>query len=180
MRDYDPTTGRYLQADPLGLIDGASVYGYVVQNPMRYTDPTGEAIPAVVWGAIRLASYAYVAYQIYCADEWEDYFWIILDNLNPAKKLCPVCKAFGPSGSGKGMGNPFKGKSATEIDDMFRRKGFDPRGPDPLSGKGGYVDPKTGRSYHIDPANSHGEPPHVDVNRPRDYRGPLPKKKYPM
>jgi uncharacterized protein RhaS with RHS repeats len=67
MRDYDPTTGRYLQADPLGLIDGASVYGYVVQSPMRYTDPTGEAIPAVVWGAIRLASYAYVAYQLYCA-----------------------------------------------------------------------------------------------------------------
>jgi len=28
MRDYDPTTGRYMQADPLGLIDGASVYGY--------------------------------------------------------------------------------------------------------------------------------------------------------
>ena len=28
MRDYDPTTGRYLQADPLGLVDGASVYGY--------------------------------------------------------------------------------------------------------------------------------------------------------
>ncbi|MBN8631584.1 MAG: RHS repeat-associated core domain-containing protein [Rhodobacterales bacterium] len=23
MRDYDPTTGRYLQADPLGLVDGA-------------------------------------------------------------------------------------------------------------------------------------------------------------
>ena len=25
MRDYDPTTGRYLQADPLGLVDGSSV-----------------------------------------------------------------------------------------------------------------------------------------------------------
>ena len=25
MRDYDPTTGRYLQADPLGLVDGAQV-----------------------------------------------------------------------------------------------------------------------------------------------------------
>ena len=24
MRDYDPTTGRYLQADPLGLIDGVA------------------------------------------------------------------------------------------------------------------------------------------------------------
>ncbi|MFN5998774.1 MAG: RHS repeat domain-containing protein, partial [Paracoccaceae bacterium] len=41
MRDYDPTTGRYLQADPLGLVDGASVYGYVRQNPGRFTDPTG-------------------------------------------------------------------------------------------------------------------------------------------
>jgi RHS repeat-associated protein len=41
MRDYDPTTGRYLQADPLGLVDGASVYGYALQNPLRYVDPTG-------------------------------------------------------------------------------------------------------------------------------------------
>ena len=29
MRDYDPTTGRYLEADPL---DGASIYGYVKGN----------------------------------------------------------------------------------------------------------------------------------------------------
>ena len=42
MRDYDPTTGRYIQADPLGLVDGASVYGYVMQSPGRYTDPRGE------------------------------------------------------------------------------------------------------------------------------------------
>ena len=42
MRQYDPTTGRYLQADPLGLVDGASVYGYARQNPGRWTDPSGE------------------------------------------------------------------------------------------------------------------------------------------
>ena len=42
MRDYDPTLGRYLQADPLGLVDGASVYGYALQNPGRYVDPRGE------------------------------------------------------------------------------------------------------------------------------------------
>ncbi len=41
MRDYDPTTGRYIQADPLGLVDGASVYGYVTNNPMRRIDPRG-------------------------------------------------------------------------------------------------------------------------------------------
>ncbi|MEP3843901.1 MAG: RHS repeat-associated core domain-containing protein [Paracoccaceae bacterium] len=28
MRDYDPTTGRYLQADPLGLVAGVNLYGY--------------------------------------------------------------------------------------------------------------------------------------------------------
>ena len=44
MRDYDPTTGRYIQADPLGLIDGASVYGYARQNPGRYVDPRGEFV----------------------------------------------------------------------------------------------------------------------------------------
>ena len=43
-----------------------------------------------------------------------------------------------------------------------------------------YVNPDTGRSYHIDPANRFGEPPHVDVNRPKDYQGPLDKKKYPF
>ena len=44
MREYDPTLGRYIQADPLGLVDGASVYGYALQNPGRYVDPRGERV----------------------------------------------------------------------------------------------------------------------------------------
>ncbi len=48
MRDYDPTTGRYMQADPLGLVDGASVYGYARQNPGRYVDPRGEDTIVVI------------------------------------------------------------------------------------------------------------------------------------
>lgn len=50
MRDYDPTTGRYIQADPLGLVDGASVYGYALQNPGRYTDLRGEEAEVFVNG----------------------------------------------------------------------------------------------------------------------------------
>jgi RHS repeat-associated protein len=42
MRDYDPATGRYMQADPLGLVDGASVYGYARGSPGRWVDPTGK------------------------------------------------------------------------------------------------------------------------------------------
>ncbi|MGR3503202.1 RHS repeat-associated core domain-containing protein [Pseudaestuariivita sp.] len=53
MRDYDPTTRRCVQADPLGLVDGASVYGYALQSPARFTDPTGEFIPQLIGGILR-------------------------------------------------------------------------------------------------------------------------------
>ena len=64
---------------------------------------------------------------------------------------------------------------------MFKDKGFQPRGPYPMGGKGGYVNPKTGRSYHIDPGGKYKkgtEYPHVDVNRTNG--SILPKKKYPL
>ncbi|HYF39920.1 MAG TPA: RHS repeat-associated core domain-containing protein, partial [Gemmatimonadales bacterium] len=40
-RDYDPTTGRYVEADPLGLSAGENVYSYADENPVIVTDPTG-------------------------------------------------------------------------------------------------------------------------------------------
>ncbi len=32
MRDHDPTTGWFIQADPLGLVDGANVDGIVFDH----------------------------------------------------------------------------------------------------------------------------------------------------
>jgi RHS repeat-associated protein len=40
-RDYDTSTGRYIQADPIGLAGGPSPYSYALNNPLRYTDPLG-------------------------------------------------------------------------------------------------------------------------------------------
>lgn len=41
-RHYDPTTGRHTQPDPLGFVDGPSVYGYARQSPEMGVDPTGR------------------------------------------------------------------------------------------------------------------------------------------
>jgi RHS repeat-associated protein len=41
-RQYDPTTGRYTQADPLGLVDGSSRYAYVGNDPLQQVDPEGQ------------------------------------------------------------------------------------------------------------------------------------------
>ncbi len=40
-RYYSPVLGRFMQRDPLGFVDGMSVYEYAVSNPSNYTDPMG-------------------------------------------------------------------------------------------------------------------------------------------
>jgi RHS repeat-associated protein len=53
-RDYVPTLGRYVEADPIGLSGGWNPYSYVRQNPVNWTDRVGLDFrietTGTVWG----------------------------------------------------------------------------------------------------------------------------------
>ncbi len=80
-RDYDVNTGRYIQADPIGLAGDENPYAYAGGNPLRYVDPSGEyAIPgALIGGAGNLG------YQLWrnggrleCVDPLEVAEWALI------------------------------------------------------------------------------------------------------
>ena len=57
-RDFDSVTGRYIQADPIGLAGGPNPYSYAMGNPVRYSDSQGLFIDTLV-------DVGFVGYDLY-------------------------------------------------------------------------------------------------------------------
>ena len=49
-RFYNPTLARWTTRDPLGMVDGPNVYGYVEEDPTSVVDPLGESAEALCMG----------------------------------------------------------------------------------------------------------------------------------
>ena len=203
-RWYTSSIGRFTGIDPVkwqeSNIHSFNRYAYASNNPYGNVDRDGRNAVTFVGGVI-VESYNAVQGNGFNGDR---VLGALADGYNGegagfARSLYQDAETFVPIGAvagafvksarlakaaiaKEGLGkNAFKGKTPDQIDKMFKDKGFQPRGPYPMGGKGGYVNPKTGRSYHIDPGGKYKkgtEYPHVDVNRTNG--SILPKKKYPL
>lgn len=76
-RYYDPSTGRYITSDPIGLEGGLNTYGYVGGDPINAIDPTG---------LVKL-------YGGWCGPSWTGGYrksYNELDDIEKAAALAPV------------------------------------------------------------------------------------------
>jgi RHS repeat-associated protein len=63
-RDYDPSTGRYVESDPIGLDGGINTYNYAASSPLNNFDADGrKPLSGMVCGIAALGYGGYASYQ---------------------------------------------------------------------------------------------------------------------
>ena len=142
-RYYDPTSGRFLSADPFGVLWVVNRYAYVDNNPVNKIDPDGQlawfiAIP--LWMA---ADYLYDEFVDPHVEEFIDqnFSCEVQKQIRMGKNLLDLARTLknparlGIKSAKKGLHRPYVRKDVRR--EVERRA---PKTPD-----GRYIDPNTGK-----------------------------------
>ena len=120
---YDPQTGRFLSADPIGFQAGdTNLYRYVFNNPVKYTDPTGTIVPVILltYAAYEAGFFIGATYNKIAQDT--DYSTTYRDAnpiLNLAEQVLPTTSLFSSPDTYKVINDKVNNNRINQIDSMI-------------------------------------------------------------
>lgn len=62
-RYYDPSTGRYITSDPVGLLSEVNTYSYALGDPQNTIDPEGDVAP-IIYAAVIIGGRLVIRYGV--------------------------------------------------------------------------------------------------------------------
>ena len=98
-RHYSTAWGRFLQPDPTGYGSGANLYGYVNNNPLNATDPTGLWIETA-WDLLNIGLGVTSLVSNVQSGSWG---WAVVDVLGLTYDITATAVPFLPAGASAGL-----------------------------------------------------------------------------